>query len=70
MKATCNLEEEAVEDRLMNTATGVTLCGIVPSMDVLIAAGAIAGMGGGGQVHKFRDIRRCPPMTSSVPAGS
>ena len=32
---------------------GTLLCGVAPSMNVLIAARAIAGMGGGGLVPKF-----------------
>ena len=36
--------------------SGTLLCGIAPSMDILIAARAIAGMGGGGSVPKFHVI--------------
>lgn len=37
--------------------SGTLLCGIAPSMNVLIAARAIAGMGGGGSVPNFHTIR-------------
>lgn len=37
--------------------SGTLLCGIAPSMNVLIAARAIAGMGGGGSVLQFNVIR-------------
>ena len=33
---------------LGRTGTGTLLCGLAPSMDGLIAARALAGMGGGG----------------------
>jgi MFS family permease len=35
---------------------GTLLCGVAPSMNVLIAARAIAGMGGGGSVPKLHVI--------------
>ena len=37
--------------------SGTFLCGIAPSMNVLIVARAIAGMGGGGSVLQFHAIR-------------
>ena len=37
--------------------TGTLLCGIAPSMNTLIVARAIAGMGGGGSVLLFHVIR-------------
>jgi MFS family permease len=37
--------------------SGTLLCGIAPSMEVLIAARAIAGMGGGGSVLRFHVFR-------------
>jgi len=37
--------------------SGTLLCGIAPSMNVLIAARALAGMGGGGSVLQYRIIR-------------
>lgn len=37
--------------------SGTLLCGIAPSMNVLIAARAIAGMGGGGSAFWFHVIR-------------
>ena len=37
--------------------SGTLLCGVAPSMNVLLAARAIAGMGGGGSVPKFHVIR-------------
>jgi MFS family permease len=37
--------------------SGTLLCGVAPSMDVLIAARAIAGMGGGGSVTKLHVVR-------------
>jgi MFS family permease len=37
--------------------SGTLLCGIAPSMNVLIAARAIAGMGGGGSVPQLHVIR-------------
>ena len=40
--------------------SGTLLCGIAPSMNVLIAARAIAGMGGGGWVLQFHVIRYWP----------
>lgn len=47
--------------------SGTLLCGIAPSMDVLIAARAIAGMGGGGSVPKFHVIRYRPQCLLSSP---
>jgi len=40
--------------------SGTLLCGIAPSMNFLIAARAIAGMGGGGWVLQFHLIRYWP----------
>ena len=49
---------------------GTLLCGIAPSMNVLIAARAIAGMGGGGSVPKFYDIRYWPSYPPFTPTES
>lgn len=40
-------------------ASGTLLCGLAPSMNVLIVARAIAGMGGGGYVRTETYERNC-----------
>jgi len=48
--------------------SGTLLCGIAPSMNVLIAARAIAGMGGGGSVFQFSRFLLLISMPSSFAA--
>jgi len=41
--------------RIGSKGTGTISCGLAPSMEALIAARAVAGMGGGGFVPAFLD---------------
>jgi MFS family permease len=49
----CLLKPDDDNVQTESIGTGTICCGVAPSMEVLIAARAVAGMGGGGFVPVF-----------------